>query len=101
MIDLDAKKAERLAENGEAQHSIRYHGIDFPLPPELEFDLLVAIEHANDNTTTLEVLRELLGERFDEFHAMRPSYQDVVELGKGIQGEYGLDSPEAEASSDS
>lgn len=112
-IDLDAAKAAR-HEAHEEPHIIRFGGRDFLMPAEPPFETFeqaISIAEGLDGTeirdadaqVTLRGIRDLLasllGDQWNDFRALRPSFADLVALAGQIPLLYGFDSAgESEAS---
>jgi hypothetical protein len=79
MLDLDAARAARAEAAGE-RHAIKFGGVVFELPVEIPADFAFYLVE-NDARSAL---RSLLGDRFDEFWALKPSIADLNELAGGV-----------------
>jgi hypothetical protein len=89
-VDLTARRAARLEQAGEPPVVV-VDGVEFVLPVELP----LAFVEAFQDQKIIPALRELLGDRAEEFlRAARPSVQDLEE----IASLYGTNVGEASAS---
>jgi hypothetical protein len=91
-VDLTARRAARLEQAGEAPVVV-VDGVEFALPVELPLAFVEALQ----DQKIIPALRELLGDRAEEFlRVARPSVQDIEEIAKL----YGTDMGEASASTE-
>jgi hypothetical protein len=103
-IDLDAVRAARREAEAQAP-SVKLGGKVFELPVELPFGVFLLLPELRNEDTSVAavsaVVRELFGEKHDEFMALGPSMEDLEALLNGVMEEYGLNPGESEASPDS
>jgi hypothetical protein len=81
-FDLDAARTARLEARGEPRLFL-FGGQKFELPAELPAEFAYLLDDAK------EALRFLLGGDFDDFWALRPSGEDLVELVAWLTKTYG------------
>lgn len=92
-VDLTARRAARF-EKSDGPPVLVVDGIEFTLPQELPLTFVEAFQQQH----IIEALRELLGDRAEEFlRVCRPSVEDLAEISKA----YAVDQGEASASTDS
>ena len=81
-IDLDARRAARAEQAGEAP-SVVFGGVTFQMPPEMPIEFLELLAGGK----VAAALRTLFGPKTDEFLAGSPSMADVTALAEV----YGVD----------
>jgi hypothetical protein len=88
VLDLDAARAARSEAQGEAP-SILFGGTTFDLPVELPWEIAEAAA-AGDGAGALRAIELLLGDRWAEFKALKPSLADVMVIVEGLGEIYGV-----------
>ena len=106
-IDLDKSKAARREAQGDVP-TVKFGGTTFELPQELPFELvdqMVAVAEETEGGNELAQIklirvmtRILLGDREEEFLALRPSLADIQDLIANVYPMYGLTLGESAAS---
>lgn len=107
-VDLDALRAARREANKEAP-AVTLGGQRFELPIELPLGAVAALgrmfSHEDDpgilGEETLNVVRELLGDQYDDFMSHRPSMEDLEAMLNAVMPEYGFETPGESPASES
>jgi hypothetical protein len=98
-IDLNAARAARREAAGAPPEPVVFGDREFPLPVELPVSVMEGLarlgtlpgnDAAGITSTVKEILAELFGEHFDAFWALRPSFDDLMELMDRLPAAYGF-----------